>query len=60
MRRKEHQKHSPDCPFLAIADPYKLTLREVTNLEIYALECIKVSALESSPPGSKQYYLLPH
>ncbi|XP_065887322.1 baculoviral IAP repeat-containing protein 5.2-A-like [Dysidea avara] len=38
---KEHQKHSPDCPFLTIADPYKLSLRQVISLETYALECIK-------------------
>ena len=41
--REEHQRHSPQCPFLQIADPYKLTVREVLQLELHAMECIKVS-----------------
>lgn len=40
--REEHQRHSPQCPFLLIADPYKLTVRQVLQLESQAMEYIKV------------------
>lgn len=39
--REEHQRHSPQCPFLLIADPYKLTVRQVLQLESQAMEYIK-------------------
>ena len=40
--REEHQRHSPQCPFLLITDPYKLTVRQVLQLESDAMEYIKV------------------
>ena len=36
--RKEHQRHSPDCPFLKVKDPYQITVGEMIDLEHAALD----------------------
>ena len=40
---KEHKKHSPNCAFLKIKDPYKMTVENVLDLEKKALEQFIVS-----------------
>ncbi|CAI8039469.1 Baculoviral IAP repeat-containing protein 5 [Geodia barretti] len=36
--RSEHKKHVPNCGFLKIKDPYKITVENVLDLEKKALE----------------------
>ena len=41
--RSEHKKHVPNCGFLKIKDPYKITVENVLDLEKKALETFIVS-----------------
>ena len=42
--RSEHKKHVPNCGFLKIKDPYKITVENVLDLEKKALETFIVSS----------------
>ena len=41
--RSEHKKHVPNCGFLKIKDPYRITVENVFDLEKKALETFIVS-----------------